>query len=147
MPGDAPRSRRRRWGSFPTTADVGVWATGATAAELFEALALGLVALRTDLRKVRPTEERAVSASAEDTPSLVVAFLGEILLLEETEGFLVREVSARPVGDPATAIVARLAGERFDPRRHTARADVKAVTFHGLVFDAHRGRARVIVDI
>jgi len=143
----ASRPRTRRWGSFPTTADVGIWASGSTSAALFEALGLGLFALMTDLRKVRPREERAVSASGGDPTELVVAFLTELLLLEQTDGFLAREIRARPVGDPPTAIVASVSGERFDPERHTSRTEVKAVTFHDLVFEPVRGRARVIVDI
>jgi SHS2 domain-containing protein len=142
-----PRRLARRWGHFPTTADVGIWASGPTPGALFEALGLGLYSLMTDLRRVRPREERAVSASGEDAASLVVAFLNELLLLEETEGFLGRTIRAHPVGDPPTALVASVAGERFDPARHTSRTGVKAATFHGLVFDPAHGRARVIVDI
>jgi protein archease len=139
--------RPRRWGSFPTTADVGIWATASSSAALFEALGLGLYALMTDLRKVRPLEERAVSASGEDPTGLVVAFLTELLNLEQTERFIGRDIRARPVGNPPTAIVASVTGEPFDPERHTSRTEVKAVTFHDLVFDLERGRARVIVDI
>lgn len=137
----------RRWGSFPTTADVGVWATGPTGGALFEALGLGVYAIMADLRTVRPREERAVSASGVDPKELVVAFLSELLLLYDTEGFLAREIHAHPVGEPPTAIVASVSGERFDPARHSVRTQVKAITFHHLVFDAARGRARVIVDI
>ncbi|MGA8604277.1 MAG: archease [Thermoplasmata archaeon] len=144
---DRRKKRSRRWGSFPTTADVGVWASGESAAALFEALGLGLYSLMTDLRKVRRTEERAVSASGEDTTGLVVAFLTELLNLEQTEQFIGREIRAHPVGNPPTAIVASVSGERFDPERHTSRTEVKAVTFHDLVFDVGGGRARVIVDI
>ncbi|HXY12683.1 MAG TPA: archease [Thermoplasmata archaeon] len=140
-------SRARRWGSFPTTADVGIWATGRNSAELLEALGLGLFALMTDLRKVRPKEERAVSASGADPTELVVAFLTELLVLQQTDGFLAREVRVRPVGNPPTALVASVSGEPFDPDRHTFRTEVKAVTFHDLVFEPATGRARVIVDI
>lgn len=101
----------------------------------------------TDLRRVRPREERPVSASGVDSAELVVAFLGELLLLAETDGFVGRRIRAHPVGDPPTAVVASVSGERFDPARHTARTEVKAATFHGLEFDPIRGRARVIVDI
>jgi SHS2 domain-containing protein len=38
-------------------------------------------------------------------------------------------------------------GEPFDPARHTAGTEVKAVTLHRLSVDLERGRARVIVDI
>lgn len=108
---------------------------------------MGLYALMTDLRKVRPREERAVSASGDDTTGLVVAFLTELLNLEQTDGFIGRAITAHPVGNPPTAVLASVSGERFDPERHPSRTEVKAVTFHGLVFDPVQGRARVIVDI
>jgi SHS2 domain-containing protein len=114
---------------------------------LFEALGLGLFALITDRARVRPRVERVVSASGSDPSSLVVAYLTELLLLQQTEGFLAREIRARPVGDPPTAIVASVTGELFDPARHTARTEVKAVTLHDLSVDLATGRARVIVDI
>lgn len=114
---------------------------------MFEALGLGLFALMTDLRTVRPRTDRAVSASGVDAPELVVAFLSELILLHEEDGFLAREVEVRLLGHPATALVASLRGEPFDPARHPARTEVKAATLHHLLFDADRGRARVIVDI
>jgi SHS2 domain-containing protein len=140
-------ARSRRWGSFPTTADVGIWATGGTVAELFEALGLGLFALITDLRQVRPRETRLISASGADPAALVVAYLTQLLLLQQTEGFVAREIEARPVGTPATAVLATVSGELFDPLRHTPRVEVKAITWHALTFDPVGRRARVIVDI
>ena len=101
----------------------------------------------TDLRKVQRKEERAVSASGNDATELVVAFLTELIVLEQTDGFLARDIRARPLGNPPTAIVASVSGERFDPSRHSSRTEVKAVTFHDLVYDPRNGRARVIVDI
>ena len=114
---------------------------------MFEALGLGLFALITDRKKVRPRLERAVSASGTDATSLVVAYLSELLLLQQTEGFVASEIRAHPVGDPPTAIVASVAGETFDPARHSVGTEVKAVTLHDLSIDLERGRARVIVDI
>ncbi len=101
----------------------------------------------TDRRTIRPRVERAVSASASDPASLAVAFLNELLVLEQSEGFLVHDARVRTVGNPPTALVASVVGEPFDPDRHPSRIEVKAVTYHDLVFDPARGRARVIVDI
>ena len=140
-------ARARRWGSFPTTADVGIWARAVSPAQLFEALGLGLFALMTDLRRVRPTEERVVQASGPDPESLVVAWLGQLLLLQQTEGWIARDLRVRLVGNPPTALLGTAHGEAFDPRRHAARVEVKAVTYHQLVLDLKRGLARVIVDI
>jgi SHS2 domain-containing protein len=140
-------STTRRWGNFPTTADVGIWARADSTSELFEALGLGLFALMTDLRKVRPTEERAVQASGPDPAGLVVNFLTELITLQAVEGFLVREIRCRPVGTPPTALLAQVRGEPFDPSRHSQHFEVKAATYHELQLDLERHRARVIVDI
>ena len=126
---------------------MGIRATGVDAASLYEALGLGLFALTTDLRKVRPSDERIVRASAGDPEGLAVAFLSELLVLQQTEGFLVREIRARPVGTPPTSIRATVRGEPFDPARHDRRIEVKAVTMHRLSVDLVRGTARVIVDV
>jgi len=101
----------------------------------------------TDLRKVRPTEERAVSASGDDPTSLVVAYLTQLIQVHEPDGFLARTIEVRPLGAPPTALVASVRGEPFDPARHSSRTEVKAITLHHLVFDVPAGRARVIVDI
>jgi SHS2 domain-containing protein len=137
----------RRYGSFPTTADVGIWARGATASELLSAAGTGLFALETDLRRVRPRETRTVSASAEDPTALVVEFLSQLLLLAHVQGFAGRSVHARAVGNPPTSVLATVTGEPFDPDRHRLKREVKAVTWHQLELDLRRGRLRVIVDI
>lgn len=96
---------------------------------------------------MRPREERTVRAAGRDPGELVVAFLGELLALQDAEGFLARTIEVRTTGDPPTAALARLRGEPFDAARHLARTEVKAITYHGLVFDPGAGSARVIVDI
>jgi protein archease len=137
----------RRWGSFPTTADVGIWARGRTAGELFEALGLGLTALATDLRRVRPAQERTLSASAPDLEQLVVEFLTQLIILQESEGFVPRELTVRTIGSPPTALLATARGEPLDPKRHAVRMHVKAATLHGMSIDLRKGLARLIVDI
>ncbi len=85
--------------------------------------------------------------TAVDLPGLAVALLNELLALEETEGFYGRTVEVRLRGRPPSAAEAVVRGEPFDAARHRLRETVKAVTFHGLVVDPARGRARVIVDL
>ncbi len=126
---------------------MGIWATGPDAAALLEELGLALYGLTTDLRGVRSREVRSVRAAADDGAGLVVAFLGQLLLLEEEDGFVGRSIEATVGGDPPRTVIARVRGEPFDPARHVARTEVKAVTLHRLEFDPVRGRARAIVDI
>jgi len=142
-----PTRPSRRWGSFPTTADVGIWARGPTASSLLEGLGLALFALISDPRRVRPREVRTVRAEGADPAELTVSFLTELLVLQETDGFLGRRISAQVRGRPARSVVAQVVGEPFDRERHVGRTEVKAVTYHDLEFDPRRGRARVIVDL
>jgi SHS2 domain-containing protein len=137
----------RRWGTFPTTADIGLWARGPTAASLLEGLGLALFALLADPRQVRPRASRTVRAEGRDRTELAVAFLSELLVLHDDDGFLGRRISARLSGRGPFAVVARVEGEPFDARRHTPRTEVKAVTYHRLEFDPRAGRARAIVDL
>lgn len=126
---------------------MGIWARADSIPELFEALGLGLFALMTDVRKVRPRDERAIQASGPDPAGLVVAFLTQLITLHAVEGFLAREIRCQPVGTPPTSLLAQLRGEPFDPPRHSRHFEVKAATFHQLLIDLDRHRARVIVDI
>ncbi len=88
-----------------------------------------------------------MTASGADAPALVVAYLTALLDLEQDDGFVARRLTVQPVGTPPTSLLAEAWGEPFDPARHPAKIEVKAVTFHRLVFDLKRGRARVILDI
>jgi len=139
--------RRTRWGSFPTTADVGIWVRASSPRSVFEGLGLALFAQMTDLRKVRATSARTVTASGADPTALTVAFLTALLNLHADDGFLVRRLEVGAVGDPPTSLLAQAWGEPFDPARHSAKVEVKAVTFHQLEIDVNRGTARVILDI
>jgi SHS2 domain-containing protein len=141
------RRAARTWGSFPTTADVGIWARARTPALLYARLGVALSALSVDLRGVHPRQERRVRASGVDPASLLVAYLGELILLEQEEGFLVRDLTVELEGRPPTSLRATARGEPYEPGRHHRRKEVKAVTLHRLQLDLSAGRGRVIVDI
>ena len=135
-----------RHGTFPTTADMGLWARGPEASDLFEGLGLALFASMTDLRKVRPRETRTVERRADDPTALAVGFLSDLLQQFAGEGFLVRQLAVTV--DPGLRRVrAELRGEPFDEARHSRGIEVKAITYHAAVVDPQGGRARIVVDI
>jgi SHS2 domain-containing protein len=141
------RSPSRRHGSFPTTADLGIWARASDADGLYEELAHALVGVITDRQKVRPVERRNLRVSAGDPLGLAVAFLSELVVLFQVEGFLPRSVRVRSRNAPNPQLEAELMGELFDPERHPRRIEVKAVTLHRAEFDPGKGLARIILDI
>ncbi len=101
----------------------------------------------TDLRKVRPREQRSVEVTGSEVPGLTVAYLNALILLQQSESFLVRQLQVRPTGQPPFRLSVRMWGESFDPTRHTQGMEVKAATWHKLRVDLNRRTARVIVDI
>ncbi|MCI4321239.1 MAG: archease [Thermoplasmata archaeon] len=134
------------WGSFPTTADTGLWARSSTLDGLFTGLGTGLFAAMTDLRRVTPREVRSVRTRGAGVSELVVAFLSELIVLEDSERFVARRVAAH-VTRGAQSVTARAYGEPWDAARHERRKEVKAVTMHRLRVSASPPRARVILDI
>ncbi len=147
MPGRGGRARPARYGSFPTTADMGLSASAPDPPALFEALGMGLFALMTDLRRVRPREAREVHARGGDLGALVVGYLSELVKLEAADGFVGRRVRVELSGDPPRELRAAIEGERLDPARHVRRKEIKAITFHRLEASLDPPRVRVIVDI
>jgi len=91
---------------------MGIRASASTPSGLFEAMGLGLYALMTDLRTVRPREARTVRATGVDVESLTVDFLSRLLLLQQDDGFLVRQLHVQLHGRPPTSLTARALGDR-----------------------------------
>jgi len=87
-----------------------------------------------------------VRATGGDAPELVVAFLSELVRLEDTDRFVARRVTA-VVAKEMDSLRAELHGEPWDAARHVRRKEVKAVTFHRLHVSRKPPRARVILDI
>jgi protein archease len=126
--------------------DVGVEAWGATRAETVENLTRGLFGLWCRGR-VAPVVERAIEVHSESTADLLVDWLSEVIACAGTRGEVYGDVAVTTADERSARGVVR--GERVDPARHALRFDVKAATYHGLVFESTtRGyHARVIFDL
>ena len=125
---------------------MGLWARSSTPSGLFSALGTGLFGIMTDLRKVVPNSRHTIEVRSKDLPELVVAYLSELVRLEDTESFVARRVRAELASDRGS-VRAELTGESWDDSRHPRRVDVKAVTMHRLEVSLSPPRARVILDI
>lgn len=128
------------------TADVGIIAYGRTLEELFANAAAGMLRFLIDPAEVRRLQHRSVRVDADDREGLLVAWLNELLVVLNADGFIpaafdVHEMSERH-------LVADVAGEPVDAARHRFRLDVKAATYHQLQIARNDvWRARVIFDV
>jgi SHS2 domain-containing protein len=128
------------------TADVGIVAYGRDLPELFGNAARGMFHFLIDPKEVEPREARSLTVEAEDLDGLLVAWLNDLLVVLNADGFIPGEFIVEEV--TPTHVQATLRGEAVDPARHRFRLDVKATTYHALEVKQSNGwSARVIFDV
>lgn len=126
------------------TADLAIEASGATRDEVLAEAALALTQVLTGRPPThggpRPDREATFHVDAPDAAALVVAFLSELLWLNESQDlvWLGGGVRVQELDDGGLRLEARGNAAKHDPARHGRGVEVKAVTYHGLRFG--RGR-------
>jgi SHS2 domain-containing protein len=132
--------------TFEHPADVGIVAYGADLPELFANAARGMFQFMIDPDQVRAAESRPLTVKAEDLEGLLVAWLNDLLLVLNGDGFVPARFQVHAVNP--TRVEASLEGEPVDPDRHRFRLDVKAATYHTLSVKQSNGwEARVLFDV
>ena len=137
----------KKYETFDHTADLGIRVFGRTVEEVFVNAAYALFDQWTDLRKVRKRISQEISVQGSDREDLLIRWLGELLFLGESRGFLFKEFTIRSLDSTSLKAVAR--GENFDPSRHRFKTEIKAVTYHQAEVKEVDGKweGRVIFDV
>jgi SHS2 domain-containing protein len=137
----------KRYETFDHTADMGIRVFGRTEEEVFANAAYALFDQLTDLRKVGDKVAQEISVEGADREDLLIRWLGELLFLSQSRGFLFKEFSILHLESNLLRAIAR--GEIFDPSRHRFETEIKAVTYHQVeVKQKDKGwEAKVIFDI
>jgi len=122
----------------PHTADVAVELRARSELGLYQAGVNALRELLVGASPVMPVAERAIEPRGADPTERLIHFLADVLYLWDTERFL-----------PAKVTASGIAGEPYDPARHQAQREVKAVTRHGArVQGGEDGyRATIVFDV
>jgi SHS2 domain-containing protein len=136
----------KRFTEIDHSGDVGIEVWGASIEEVIENITLGLFSLMvrgtvgTDVRR----ELSVASRSQED---LLVDWLSEVIATAATHCEVYGSVELQVMGSHELTGVIR--GEAVQPERHDLRFEVKAATYHGLLFERlERGyHALVIFDL
>jgi SHS2 domain-containing protein len=138
---------------FDHPADIGLVIRGGTQESLFTHAALGFADLVTDVHTLRRTpsantEEMRISLQAPDTQELLYLWLKELLYHFSAASLLFTEFRFGGLSETNLAVLMR--GTRFDPSKHVAKMEVKAVTRHqfsAVKSAAGAWEARVIFDV
>lgn len=141
--------KRFEWVEHPS--DIGFRAYGPDLAGALENAALALFEVMVDTSKVRPLQEVPIELEVEDEGALLYDWLERFLYFHGAQGlvmskFKVDELTQR---DHSFKLKARAWGERFNPERHDARVEVKAITYHMMEVKLEEGKCMVqaVVDI
>ena len=133
--------------SFEVTADVGITASADTLNELFANAARGMFSLMVEPGTALPAKAVSIEAWGGDLPSLLVAWLNELLFRCEVEGWAPADVRVLEVASGGAK--GELLGEPANQDRHRFKGVVKAATYHLLECrkDGDRWQARVVFDV
>jgi protein archease len=133
------------------TADIAFEATGRDLPELFTAAADATMNVMIDnIDAIEPRETRQIELSSDKIDMLLFDFLQELIYFKDARRLLLRARETQiDQKDEAYFLKAKVAGEQLDDTRHLQRADVKAVTLHGLSVEKQDSgwKAKILLDI
>jgi SHS2 domain-containing protein len=144
---DSAMADLKKYVQLEHTADIWVRVYGRDLPELFANAGFTFFDQVADLAKVEERECRVVRAQAGDRETLLVAWLGELLYQFETLRTIFKRFDIMELDD--SHVAARAHGEKYDPKRHRLRIEIKAVTYHRLAVEkvGDHWEASVIFDI
>lgn len=129
------------------TADLGMEVWGDDLPDLFARAGWSFFDLMIEARPFELRQERPITVEAPDREALLVAWLGELLYIFETEHLVFARLLIQTITSQTLSAIGW--GEYFDPKKHQVKTAVKAVTYHQVRIWEAKGlwRARVIFDL
>lgn len=129
------------------TADIGLVITGKSLEELFANAGYAFFDITWQLAKVEEQLFYPIRIEEEGRAELLVAFLRELLYLNQAEEYIFKRFEVQKLELPCLEIVGF--GEKIDLARHRGKMEIKAVTYHQAEVKEKSGRftAQVIFDI
>ncbi len=117
---------------LPHTTDAYIEARGTTLEQALEYAAAALFDTMCDIKSVSPKFTEEIDISSNDEVRLLYDWLESLLLKFELKGQVYSKFEVAPIKQSAEILQAkaRISGEKFDPKRHGAKVEVKAVTYH-----------------
>ncbi len=127
------------------TADAKFLAYGKNLEEAFSNAAIAMFSVMTDVNKIKPLVEKKIEVKANDNEGLLYGFLEQLLILLDTEGFLLNKVKEIKIKD--NKLNAIVVGDKFK-ETYELHGDVKAVTYHEMEIKKEKNKIviQVVVD-
>lgn len=141
-----------RYRDLDHTSDLGMEIAGRDLPELFRNACFALFDNILNLEAVQTPDLRSITLESATLQELFLDWLRELLFRFSTEYFAVKDatVNIRPGSDAESWRLAAVAkGEKFDPKRHRVKIEIKTPTYHmyAITKDENGYRATVILDV
>ncbi len=116
------------------TADLKFQASGATLEEAFAEAARAMYSFITDIKKVKPVIEKKFSVESENNEALLFDFLSEFLVMIDTKGFLLNDVTSIKIQrtDKGFKLDTTIVGDSMDSNKYSTGGDIKAITYNDM---------------
>jgi SHS2 domain-containing protein len=111
------------------TADVGIYASGTSLADLFTQATLGMLEITGTWRPGPSSEHIALEVSSHDLGGLLVDWLSEVLYVQDARDVVITEVEVDEIEGPAATGRVGISSHGEDDIEGTP---VKAITYHQL---------------
>ena len=134
----------KRYEMLDHAADVMVRCSGDSLEECFENAAYAMYDQIVDAESIGHTLERDVEISADDDEERLYSFLSELLFITDCESLVFNSFR---VSFDGKKVLCKAKGEPLDVKRHHAKAEIKAVTYHMLSVDRKEPSVTVIFDV
>jgi SHS2 domain-containing protein len=133
------------------TADAYIAAYGADLAEAFENAALAMFDVMTNVDEVSPKVKENVEVVAEDEYALLYSWLEALLVKFDVNKMFYSKFKVLDLNQTSDSfwLRAEIGGEKFNPKKHTQKVGVKAVTYHRMeiIKQPNKVTLKFILDI
>ena len=133
-----------RYQRLEHTADVMVKCNGSTLEECFENAAYAMFDQIVDVKRIDDVVERTIEIRESDDCDRLYAFLSELLFIMDCENIVFDSFHVEFKGDSVSCIAR---GEPLDLKKHHARSEIKAVTYHMMEVNREAPSVTVIFDV
>jgi len=130
-------------------ADLRFMAYGKSLNDCFQNSAKAMFSAISDLKSIDEKDMKRIALEAEDLEVLLHDFLSELLFLFETRGLLFKKFHVSIDRNKGYRLKAELYGEKFNPKKHEIKTEIKAVTYHEMLIERRNKEwvAEVLCDI
>ncbi|HDH40809.1 MAG TPA: archease [Candidatus Altiarchaeales archaeon] len=130
-------------------ADLRFMAYGKSLNDCFQNSAKAMFSAISDLKSIDEKDLKRIALKAEDLEVLLHDFLSELLFLFETRGLLFKKFHVSIDRNKGYRLKAELYGEKFNPKKHEIKTEIKAVTYHEMLIERRNKEwvAEVLCDI